>query len=420
MSFSSAASSASAPAPRPIQDKTLIPGLPDDIAALILSLIPFSHRARLKLTSRSWQAFLSSHQPFLLLRSSIRPTPATHPNLLCIFPQDPSLTSPFLFDPARLAWTPLPFLPCSPHCYGRSNFLAVALGPYLYLLGGSLFDVRSFPIDRPRSSAAAYRLDLPTSSSPSASWTRLPSMISPRGSFACAADPETNSILVAGGGSRHTLFGAAGTRMSSAERFDVGRGEWVPEEGLPRFRAGCVGFIFGDEFWVMGGYGDYRMLSGVFPVDEHYLDAVALNLKTGKWRALGEMRVEGEWSGRLGRIALVDGVYGEMPGIFMLDCSTVFRYDIASNVWRRETELLRKLPDGIECGFVSLGGELYVMFVLRFDLQNQHAMRKQPERKTIFIQAYDPRKRTWRHMITKTPFCRPVDFKTTVMCTIRA
>lgn len=328
MSFSPAAP---APAPPSIQDETLIPGLPDDIAALILSLIPFSHRARLKPTSRSWHAFFSSHQPFFLLhlRSLIGPTPAAashcHPNLLCIFPQDPSLTTPFLFEPARRAWTPLPCLPCSPHYYGRSNFLALALGPYLYLLGGSLFDVRSFPIDRPRSSAAAYRLDLPTFSSPSASWVRLPSMISPRGSFACAADPDSNSILVAGGGSRHTLFGAAGTRMTSAERFDLGRGEWVPEEGLPSFRAGCVGFILGDEFWVMGGYGDYRMLSGVFPVDEHYLDAVALNLKTRKWRAVGEMRVEGEWSGRLGRIALVDGVYGEMPGIFMLDCNTIFR-----------------------------------------------------------------------------------------------
>lgn len=113
--------------------------------------------------------------------------------------------------------------------------------------------------------------------------------------------------------------------MRSAERYDVERDEWFPEESLPRFRAGCAGFLAGeDEFWVMGGYGDYRMVSSVFPVDEHYRDGVVLDLKTGKWREIGDMWGEGE-RGRLGPIAVVDGMAGKLPGIFMLDGDTIFR-----------------------------------------------------------------------------------------------
>ncbi|KAF9587418.1 hypothetical protein IFM89_002147 [Coptis chinensis] len=67
-------------------------------------------------------------------------------------------------------------------------------------------------------------------------------------------------IIVAGGRSRHAMFGAAGSRMSSVERYDVEKNEWVEMDGLPRFRGGCVGFLVGNgeemEFWVMVWYAD--------------------------------------------------------------------------------------------------------------------------------------------------------------------
>ncbi|KAF9596920.1 hypothetical protein IFM89_014484 [Coptis chinensis] len=93
-------------------------------------------------------------------------------------------------------------------------------------------------------------------------------MLSARGSFACAA--VNGGIIVAGGGSRHAMFGAAGSRMSLVERYDVEKNELVEMDGLPRFRGGCVGFLVGNgeemEFWVMGWYGESRTVSGVFPV----------------------------------------------------------------------------------------------------------------------------------------------------------
>jgi len=63
------------------------------------------------------------------------------------------------------------------------------------------------------------------------------------------------------------------------------------------------------EFWVMGGYGASRTISGVFPVDEYYRDAVVMGLKNGfgdvKLRQVGDMWGEGERM-RLGKIVVVE------------------------------------------------------------------------------------------------------------------
>lgn len=125
------------------------------------------------------------------------------------------------------------------------------------------------------------------------------------------------------------MFGAAGSRMSSAERYDVERDEWVALEGLPHFRAGCVGFLSGNkedrEFWVMGGYGESRTVSGVFPVDDYYRDAVVMDLRNGgKWRELGDMWEVGERR-RLGKIVVFDDECSAAIGIFMLDGSEILR-----------------------------------------------------------------------------------------------
>lgn len=121
--------------------------------------------------------------------------------------------------------------------------------------------------------------------------------------------------------------------MTSVERYDIGRNEWVAMDGLPGFRAGCVGFFVGEgeerEFWVMGGYGESRTISGVFPIDEYYRDAVVMELKNGngggRWRELGDMWEEGERV-RLGKIVVIeDGDDRGRPAVFMLDGNDIFR-----------------------------------------------------------------------------------------------
>ncbi|KAI3460944.1 hypothetical protein Pfo_017607 [Paulownia fortunei] len=376
---------------------TLIPGLPNDLGALILAFVPYSHHSRLKSTCKSWRRFFSSKALI-----SLRQNYVIAPKLLCIFPQDPSVFSPYLFDPKNLSWCPLPPMPCNPHVYGLSNFISVSVGPHLYVLGGSLFDTRSFPLDRPSPSSSAFRFDFATFS-----WDSLSPMITPRGSFACAAAP--GKIVVAGGG-----------RMSSVEMYDIGKDEWVALDGLPRFRAGCVGFFLGREFWVMGGYGESRTVSGVFPVDEYYRDALVMELKSGgKWRELGDMWEEGERR-RLGKIVVVEDGGWDSPGIFMLDRSEIFRYDMASNRWAKETCVPKKASDDASVGFVAIDGELHLLTLLNVN-DSTDGRRSRPHKRsaTLLIQIYHPRKRTWRSLIAKPPFNQPLDFRTAVMCTIR-
>lgn len=245
-------------------------------------------------------------------------------------------------------------------------------------------------------------------------------MLSPRGSFASAVTPDSNRIVVAGGGSRHALFGAAGSRMSSVEMYDVGKDEWVALDGLPRFRAGCVGFLVGSEFWVMGGYGESRTVSGVFPVDQYYRDGVVMELSNGgKWREIGDMWGEGERR-RLGKIVVVEDVGWGGPGIFMLDGGDIFRYDMNSNRWWKETSVPRKPRDDSSVGFVSLDGELHLMnLVHAVDITETRRPRQNKKAASLLIQIYNPRNRTWRSLITKPPLNHHLDFKTAVMCTIR-
>ncbi|KAM1306329.1 hypothetical protein ACFX2H_008732 [Malus domestica] len=87
-------------------------------------------------------------------------------------------------------------MPCNPHVYDLCNFTSLSIGPHLYVIGDSLFDTRSFPIDRPSSSFTVFRFDFSTSS-----WDFFALMLTSRGSFACAAVPNSGGILVAGDGS---------------------------------------------------------------------------------------------------------------------------------------------------------------------------------------------------------------------------
>ncbi|OMO78430.1 hypothetical protein CCACVL1_14385 [Corchorus capsularis] len=400
---------------------TLIPGLPNDVAAHILSFLPYSHHCRLKPTCKPWNIFLSSKTFFSLRRDgNHRRLCLSH--LLCIFPEDPHISSPFLFDPENLAWRPLPPLPCNPHEYGLCNFTSISLGPNIYVLGGSRFDTRSYPLDRPSPTSSAFRYNFLTSS-----WERLAPMLSPRGSFACAAIPSADQIIVAGGGSRHNMFRAAGSRICSVERYDVERDEWEALDGLPRFRAGCVGFtVRGDgeekEFWVMGGYGESRTLSGVFPVDDYYKDAMVMELNEnggGKWRAIGDMWEEGERPG-LGKIVVVEDEEGLWPSIFMLDDNDILRYNMISNRWQKESGVPRRAPPESSYGFAVLKGELHVMTIVNaIDFTESRRSRQQKRVGTLFIQIYNPRTKTWRSLITKPPFQKPLDFSTTIMCTVR-
>jgi hypothetical protein len=109
----------------------------------------------------------------------------------------------------------------------------------------------------------------------------------------------------------------------------VASGKWTNLERLPSYRAGCAGFVKTgekeDEFWVMGGYGEYTTLSGVVPADVYYRDAVLLGLTDGIWKEVGDMWEEGERV-RMGPLAVAEGSDGKAEAVFMLDKNEIFRY----------------------------------------------------------------------------------------------
>nr|KYP70706.1 F-box/kelch-repeat protein OR23 [Cajanus cajan] len=216
------------------------------------------------------------------------------------------------------------------------------------------------------------------------------------------------------------MFGAAGTRIRSVERYEVAGDRWVPMDPLPGFRAGCVGFVAreGAEFWVMGGYGASRTISGVFPVDEYYRDAVVMGLEGGAWREVGDMWGDGERV-RAGKIVVVDDIHTGFPQLFMLDGNEILRYDMSSNRWLYESRVPRKAPYNPSFGFVVLGGELYVMtHSCVVDFTEMRRARHHKRAGTLFIQIYDPKKKTWRSLVTKSPFNYPIDINSAVLSSI--
>lgn len=105
---------------------------------------------------------------------------------------------------------------------------------------------------------------------------------------------------------------------------------------------------------------------------------------------------------------------------YFLLLTAVCRYDMARNHWLKESCIPRKSPPASAPGFVVLNGELHVMSLLSGHDSAENRRSRPPLKKsaTLFIQIYNPQKKTWRSLITNPPFSYPLDFRSAVMCTI--
>lgn len=97
------------------------------------------------------------------------------------------------------------------------------------------------------------------------------------------------------------------------------------------------------------------------------------------------------------------------------------RYDMASNRWREESRVPREAPLNSSFGFVVLDGELHVVTLKKAVESVDTRRSRQHSKKTgiLYIQIYNPKRKTWRSLITKSPFNSSLDFNTAVMCDIR-
>jgi hypothetical protein len=94
------------------------------------------------------------------------------------------------------------------------------------------------------------------------------------------------------------------------------------------------------------------------------------------------------------------------------------RYDITSNRWQTESCLPRKVLAEEVCGIVALYQELYVIPGSSLtDLE--FGRRPRPKRASLVLQVYNPKKRTWRQVLTKPPIRNHLSFPWAAMCSIR-
>lgn len=94
---------------------------------------------------------------------------------------------------------------------------------------------------------------------------------------------------------------------------------------------------------------------------------------------------------------------------------------MGSNRWCMESHVPRKAASNSSSGFVVLNAELYVISLLKAveSTETTRRLRQNKRPGSLYIQIYNPKRKTWRSLITKTPFTYSLDFNTAVMCTIR-
>lgn len=97
----------------------------------------------------------------------------------------------------------------------------------------------------------------------------------------------------------------------------------------------------------------------------------------------------------------------------------VFRYEMASNRWVEESRVPRKSPFNSSYGLVALNGELYVISLMKTESAEARRLRHHKKGGTLYMQIYNPQKKTWRSLVTRSPFHHPMDFDTAAMCTVR-
>lgn len=81
----------------------------------------------------------------------------------------------------------------------------------------------------------------------------------------------------------------------------------------------------------------------------------------------------------------------------------------------------REAPRNSSFGFVALDGELHVITLKKAVESADSRRSRQHNKKTgiLSIQIYNLKRKTWRSLITKSPFHEPLNFNTAVMCGIR-
>ncbi|XP_010556158.1 PREDICTED: F-box/kelch-repeat protein At1g67480-like [Tarenaya hassleriana] len=216
------------------RDNPLIPGLPDDVAKLCLTLVPRADFPSMGSVSKKWRFFMQSKE-FI----TVRKLAGVLEEWLYVLTMD--------CEGKESNWEVMDssghkrsFLPPMPGP-AKSGFGVVVLnGRLLVLAGVSVTDGARV------ASADVYQYDSCLNN-----WSKLPELNVARYGFACA---EVNGLVYVAGG-----HGIEGNSLSSAEVYDPQTGKWTVIDSLRRPRWGCFAFGFNGKFYVMGGRSNFTI-----------------------------------------------------------------------------------------------------------------------------------------------------------------
>lgn len=154
------------------------------------------------------------------------------------------------YEPGANTWRRVGELPGVPDGHVLKGFAVVALGDFVYVIGGRLCRRERGGGGEYRDTDVDVRGDVVRYDARRGEWGRCAPLLVPRFDFACA--PCGGRICVAGG--QRSLSGARGT--AAAEVFDADKGGWsrLPDMSTRRYK--CVGVTWHGRFHVVGGFAE--------------------------------------------------------------------------------------------------------------------------------------------------------------------
>lgn len=209
--------------------RSIIPGLPDDVAMFCLALVPRKHLPVMGAVCKRWRSFIES-KDFMFVR---KVTGMLEEWLYF-------LTSKshweVMSSPEGKTWR-IPPMPGSL----KVDFCTVVFNGKLLIIGGLSKDG-----GQPSASADVHQYDARLNR-----WSVLAKMKFGRYDFACS---EVNGMIYAVGG-----YGSDGNGLSVAEVYDPDKNEWTLIDDLRRPRYGCFACSFGGKLYVMGGRSSFTI-----------------------------------------------------------------------------------------------------------------------------------------------------------------
>lgn len=215
-------------------DKSLFPGLPDDVAKLCLALVPRSSHPSMAGVCKNWRSFIKG-KDFITERKLA----GAVEEWLYFLTMDAERKECHweVFDCVEHKFRILPPMPG-----------AVKAGFEVVVLNGKLLVIAGYSIADGTDSVSSdvYQYDSCLNR-----WSKLANLNVARYDFACAA--VDGIVYVVGG------YGIEGDNLSSAEVYDPETDKWTLIESLRRPRSGCFACGFDGKLYVMGGRSSFTI-----------------------------------------------------------------------------------------------------------------------------------------------------------------